>query len=77
MSPLQMLDAQHDSLSAGDPSFTSAVVTARCTANSPNALRVLRHDNIVEVVRRALRRRGVASSKEPLLADLHCRPVRR
>jgi hypothetical protein len=37
----------------------------------PNALRVLRHDNIVEVVRRALCRGGVASSKEPVLEALH------
>jgi hypothetical protein len=40
------------------------------TCPTPSALRVLRHDNLVEVVRRAMRRGGVSSSKEPLLAAL-------
>jgi hypothetical protein len=37
------------------------------TCRSPNALRVLRHDDIVDVVRRMLRRGGVPSTKEPRL----------
>ena len=38
-----------------------------------HALRVLRHDEFVDVVRRALRRGGVPSTKEPGLAVLHPR----
>jgi hypothetical protein len=38
------------------------------TCPTPNALRVLCHDSVVEIVRRALRRGGEASSKETLLA---------
>jgi hypothetical protein len=40
------------------------------TCTAPSAMRVLRHDNIVEVVGRTLRRGGVALFKEPLLAAL-------
>jgi hypothetical protein len=35
------------------------------TCPTPNVLRVLRHDKLVEVVRRAMRQGGVTSSKEP------------
>jgi hypothetical protein len=35
---------------------------------------MLRHDKLVEVVRRAMRRGGVTSSKEPLLAALQPGP---
>jgi hypothetical protein len=41
------------------------------TCRSPNALRVLRHDDIVDVVRSMLRRGGVPSTKEPRLPVLH------
>jgi hypothetical protein len=41
------------------------------TRRSPNALRVLHHDDIIEDVRRMLRRGGVPSTKEPRLAVLH------
>jgi hypothetical protein len=44
---------------------------------TPNALRVLRHDELVEVVRRAMRRGGVTSSKEQLLAALQSGPPTR
>jgi hypothetical protein len=41
------------------------------TCHAPNALRVLHHDEIVDVVRRALRRGGLPSTKEPGLVVLH------
>jgi hypothetical protein len=41
------------------------------TCRSPNALRVLRHDDIVDVVRRMLRRGGLPSTKEPRLPVLN------
>jgi hypothetical protein len=41
------------------------------TCHSPNALRVLRHDDIMDVVRHMLRRVGVLSTKEPKLPVLH------
>jgi hypothetical protein len=44
------------------------------TCPTPNALRVLRHDELVEVVCRAMRWSGVTSSKEPLLTALQPGP---
>jgi hypothetical protein len=44
---------------------------------TPNALRVLRRDELVEVVLRAMRRGGVTSSKEQLLAALQSGPLTR
>jgi hypothetical protein len=45
------------------------------TCHAPNALRVLRHDEIVDVVRRALHRGVLPSTKEPGLAILHARAL--
>jgi hypothetical protein len=45
--------------------------THALTRRSPNPLRVLHHDDIIEVVRRMLRRGGVPSTKEPRLTVLH------
>jgi hypothetical protein len=44
------------------------------TCPTPNALRVLCHDELVEVVCCATRQGGVTSSKEPLLAALQSGP---
>jgi hypothetical protein len=45
------------------------------TCCAPHKLRVLRHDEIVDVVRRALWRGVLPSTKEPGLAVLHPRPT--
>jgi hypothetical protein len=44
-------------------------------SHAPNALRVLRNDEIVDVVRHALRRGGLHSTKEPGLAILQPRAL--
>jgi hypothetical protein len=44
------------------------------TCPTPNALCVLRHDELIKVVRRAMRQGEVTSSKEPLLAALQPGP---
>jgi hypothetical protein len=46
------------------------------TCHTPNALRVLRHNEFIEVVRRVVRGGGVTSSKEPLLAALQPSRIR-
>jgi hypothetical protein len=66
-------------LPSGSPDATCFCMTSLSTTDadhvlkcrSPNALRVLRHDDIVDVVRRMLRRGGVPWTKEPRLPVLH------
>jgi hypothetical protein len=50
------------------------VIHVVCLVSTPNALRVLHHDELLEIVRRAMRWGWVTSSKEPLLATLQSGP---